>query len=284
MTNYEHWFTLTAKGKYQINSIEIYSDLAAQIRSKIAHNDTITDIIQWLATETTQQFTQITGAEPTDGALNNAIGRWNEFTAMTQLYEVASELSVRNQCCIAAFPLPNSTIQTQNATTINRPKFLELFHPGALDSIKEKASGIFFSSPDCIVSVIHNNDLIQTVRELMESQISQPGSTAMFKYLQNQLDFAEVRAAISFKTSNRPDRRYQPSFEAAMIKALGQHIGQPWKYYMVTNEFNQADALLFGHLITPTSVISSHNTKLVDDFLVYQRKEDLVPLLEAAIR
>jgi len=54
-------------------------------------------------------------------------------------------------------------------------------------------------------------------------------SLALYNFLKGKLQLEQVKAAASLKSSNRPDRRYQPLFEAAMIKAMGYVLHQNWQ-------------------------------------------------------
>ena len=102
--------------------------------------------------------------------------------------------------------------------------------------------------------------------------------------MKGKLYIEEVRAVASLKTSNRPDRRYQPLFEAAMIKSMDHIFKQNWRYYMVASDLSNADITIFNTAIAPHGLALQQNFKLVDGTYLYNRKEDLVPLIEAAIR
>lgn len=69
-----------------------------------------------------------------------------------------------------------------------------------------------------------------------------------------------------------------------MIKAMGYVLQQSWKYYMVTSELSPADSVIFTTAIAPHGVAMQQNFKLVDGTYPYTRKEDLVPLIQAAIQ
>ena len=102
--------------------------------------------------------------------------------------------------------------------------------------------------------------------------------------LQKQLNPEEVKAAVYLKTSNRPDRRYQPLFEAATIKAMSYSLKQKWRYYMVVSELSAADKTIFDTAIAPHGVALQQDFKLVDGTYKYERKEDLVTLVKTAIQ
>jgi hypothetical protein len=289
----QEWFKqLSSNGKikHQINGTIIYSDLRLKIIDKINRNESVSEVIEWLTKILKEEFIKQVGMLPKDGAVNNVLGHWNELIIMTQLCEIALELGKRKKLCIVIFSLPPSRATTFNRSNnagfqsaINTPKFLSLFNEDAISSIQDCISNIFFSSPDCIVAVVEDVAMQNEARKLMQQQLEEPNTSELFDYLKQKLSFSEVKSVISLKTSNRPDRRYQPSFEAAMIKALAKRTNQPWKYYMVTNENDEADSLLFNQLGAPHSIADGIPEKLVDDFFVYQCRSDLMQLMEAAV-
>lgn len=226
---------------------------------------------------------------PQVGALNNATGRWNELIATSLLSEIVFDINQDTEACIAVFSLPNSRVQTEGADEASS-KFLNLFSNNefateyALAKIKPFKDNIFLSSPDYIIAVLQNKENSAFVQPLLEQQARDPDSLAMYKFIKGKLRIEEVKAAISLKTSNRPDRRYQPLFEAAMIKAMGHVLQQSWQYYMVASELTSADRTIFNTAIAPHGVALEQNFKLVDGTYPYTRKADLVPLVAAAIK
>jgi hypothetical protein len=143
---------------------------------------------------------------------------------------------------------------------------------------------IFLPSPDYIIAILENEEISTSVQLLLEQQAREPDSLELYNFLKGKLYIEEFKAAASLKTSNRPDRRYQPLFEAAMIKAMGYVLQQGWKYYMVASELSSADNIIFTTAIAPHGVALQQNFKLVDGTYPYTRKEDLVPLIQAAIQ
>jgi hypothetical protein len=147
-------------------------------------------------------------------------------------------------------------------------------------SFKDK---IFLSSPDYIIAVVENVEISKSIQSLLEKQAREPDSFLIYNFLKGKLKVEEVKVAVSLKTSNRPDRRYQPLFEAAMIKAMKYVLQQNWKYYMVASELTLADKTIFDTAIAPHSLALEQNSRLVDNTYRYNRKEDLVPLVKSAI-
>lgn len=138
-------------------------------------------------------------------------------------------------------------------------------------------------SPDYIIVAIENQVIAPIINSLLQQQTIDPDSLVLYNFLKGKLHKEEIKAAVYLKTSNRPDRRYQPLFEAAMIKAIGYVLQQNWKYYMVVSELTSADRRIFSTAIAPHGVALEHNFHLVDGTYPYNRKADLVPLVAAAI-
>lgn len=151
-----------------------------------------------------------------------------------------------------------------------------------MDKIIPFLDGIFLPSPDYIISIIENQEMSSTAMNLIEKQIKQPDSLSLYNLLKGKVDLSEVKAAVSLKTSNRPDRRYQPLFEAAMIKAMAHTLEQKWKYYMVASDISNADITIFNTAISPHGVAIQQNVRLVDKTYPYTKKEDLVALINDA--
>lgn len=283
------WFSPITDSKVRINSREIYSDLSFEIVEKLDNNLSVTEIINWIKSKTIEAFINQYHKSPQVGALNNAIGRWNEFIAISLLTEIALEMNRSTGACIAIFSLPNSRGQSE-ATGEVYSKFLSLFSKDdfttgkALAKIGKLKNQIFMPSPDYIIAVLGNEDIFLSIQSLLEQQAREPGCLAVYNFLKGKLYIEELKAVVSLKTSNRPDRRYQPLFEAAMIKAMGYILESNWQYYMVASELSSADRTIFTTAIAPHSIATQQNFKLVDETYLYNRKEDLVPLVEAAIK
>ncbi|MEQ8970583.1 MAG: Cfr10I/Bse634I family restriction endonuclease [Coleofasciculus sp. C1-SOL-03] len=288
MVNYSEWFTSNQKGKIQINSIAIYRDLSPEVVKQLDNNLSVSEIIDWIRQRTIQAFKSQYSRRPTDGALNNSVGRWNEFIATTLFSEIALDISQNNKICVTIFSLPNSKIANED-TEKAYSKFLTLFNPEEwrggkkLSTIAPFKHKIFLPSPDYIIAVINDRQISVVVRSLLEKQIRQPDSLEIYSFLQGKLNVEEVKAVISLKTSNRPDRRYQPLFEAAMIKAMIYVLQQNWKYYMVASELTSADRTIFSTAIAPHGIAIEQDYQLVDGTYLYNRKLDLVSLVESAI-
>ena len=142
---------------------------------------------------------------------------------------------------------------------------------------------IFMPSPDYIIVVLGKSDVATSINPLLEQQVKNPDSLALYNFLKGKLQLEQVKAAASLKTSNRPDRRYQPLFEAAMIKAMGYVLHQNWQYYMVASELTSVDRTIFTTAVAPHSIALEQKFKLVDGTYIYARKTDLIPLVESAI-
>jgi len=289
MVDYSEWFTLNQKGKTQINSIAIYRELSAEVIHKLDNNLSVSEIIAWIRQRTIQAFQEKYARRPTDGALNNSVGRWNEFIATSLFSEIALDINQNNPKCIVIFSLPNSQI-AKTDTGETSSKFLTLFNPEeltegkSLSKIAPFKQRIFLPSPDYIIAVINNRQISAEIPSLLKEQVRNPHSLEVYNFLQGKLNVEDVKAVISLKTSNRPDRRYQPLFEAAMIKAMRYILQQDWKYYMVASELSDADKTIFSTAIAPHSIAIEQDSRLVDGTYSYDCKLDLVPLVESAIQ
>jgi hypothetical protein len=111
MLNDAVWFTETSKGKFRINSRAIYKNLSPEIVTRLSQNLSVSEILDWLKNETIQAFKIKYSQNPQVGALNKAIGGWNELIATSLLSEILFEINQENRLCLVAFSLPNSKFQ-----------------------------------------------------------------------------------------------------------------------------------------------------------------------------
>lgn len=289
MVNHTGWFTESLGGKVQINSLAIYRDLSSEVVEKLDNNFLVSEILKWIIDQTKLAFRTEYVKNPEVGALNNAVGRWNEFIATSLLSEIVFDLNQENEKCIVVFSLPNSRLPREGANEASS-KFLSLFSNDEFTPEKILAklapfkNQIFLPSPDYIIVVLANCEQLTSIQSILDQQAKTPDSLALYEFLKGRLHVEEVKAAVSLKTSNRPDRRYQPLFEAAMIKSMGYILQQSWKYYMVVTELSDADRTIFNTAVAPHGIALEQNFKLVDGTYLYTCKEDLVPLIEAAIQ
>ncbi len=294
MVSDSEWFTQKSKGKVQINSINskiIYKNLSSELVKKLDNNESVNEIINWLKDRTTGAFRAKYGKNPEVGALNNAAGRWNEYIATSLLSEIIFDMNQQNNGCSAIFSLPNSQQQSEGIDEVSS-KFLSLFNNNQfidghdLAKIAPFKNKIFHSSPDYIILEMSNRNTFSSlqVQRLLKEQAKNPESRELYNTFQGKLQAKEVKAAVSLKTSNRPDRRYQPLFEAAMIKAMGFILKQSWKYYMVASELTPADRTIFSTAVAPHGIAMEQNFKLVNGTYLYNRKQDLMPLVEDALK
>ena len=287
MVNKANWFSKNTSGKHQINSTSIYQALYPEIIKQVNQNIPISIIVKWLRDETTKAYQSEVGSKPTTGSLNNSVGRWNEFITMGLLSEIALEISQKDNICLTVFAIENSRVQYSDRNLLSA-NFLNLFRESEfnlqqdLNIIQDVKERIFFPSPDIVVALIDGEDkLVGNALRLLKKQILEPTNMELYDFLKGQLKARDVLAVISLKTSNRPDRRYQPSFEAAMIKAVAYAANIGWKYYMVASELTEADKFLFKTAIPPHSIaVQEKDTKLVDRLIEYIQKRDLEKLIE----
>lgn len=291
MVNCQSWFTLKKQNTIAVNGKEVYKSLYLQINQKLKENIIISEIVDWIKGETIQKSQEIFSQKPTTGSLNNCLGAWNEYIATTLLSEIVIELNQNNKHHTVIFALPKTQIIGQEKSTKVSSKFITLFNEqefiisnqlAKFNYFKDK---IFFSSPDFIVAVIEESETQNylVINQLLEKQAQQPYSLEIYEYLKGKLKAAEIKAIISLKTSYRGDRRYQPLFEAAMIKSMAYMFNINWKYYVVASEVSSADTKLFNTIIAPHGIALGQYFKLVDATYIYSKKQDLVPLIQDVI-
>jgi hypothetical protein len=186
--------------------------------------------------------------------------------------------------------MPNSRFKLED-TEAAYSNFLNFFNnidfnnsSNSLSKIKPFRDKIFMPSPDYIIVFMGNQIYSKEINSLLQYQARDPESINLYNFLKGKLHIEEIKAAVSLKTSNRPDRRYQPLFEAAMIKAVGYVLQQNWKYYMVVSDLTEADKAIFDKVIAPHGVALQEDIKLVNATYSYSRKADLLPLVTAAIQ
>ncbi|QIZ73333.1 Cfr10I/Bse634I family restriction endonuclease [Oxynema aestuarii] len=288
--NNQNWFS-DRNNQIQINTIEIYKSLVDRIERKIQNNEQTANIVDWLVSETQRVFQKNYNRIPTQGALNNSIGRWNEFIALTLFTKSVIDYNQKHpDSYVVVFKLPNTKISRQNLTP---SKFLQLFHKqefekqGKLAKLSPFKEKIFFPSPDFIIvnldgqsHLLLGNNYKSELTQLLQQQSREPNENKIFPFLQGKMLASHLKSAISLKTSNRPDRRYQPLFEAAMIKAMSSATHQQWRYYMVASEFTETDQILFEKAIAPHGIAIQKESKFVDNIYLNLNKNNFHGLID----
>lgn len=275
------------EGKLTINGVEAYKDLHDDVLTMLDANESAGAVVGFIE-ESVRNFSQNEyGRVPSSGAFGNVRGMWNEFAAAGLLADISLERLERGEEAAAILTLPSSRINKSKAGEIKKPKFLALFREeeftsgglSKLDSLKGK---VFLPSPDFIIAtpseIPDGTDVEDALRNIQED----PSSTELYDALSGKLRAEDVKAAVSLKASNRPDRRYQPSFEAAMIKAMSHLTSQSWKYFMVSTESTPSDEILFDNVAAPHEIALGRDTKLVDKHFEFSKK-NLEEMLEVAL-
>ena len=290
MSNYSDWFEdrKSPKGRTvgRIKTLKIYEALSLEIVERIEADLPANEILDWIKEKTKNAHTERYGLSLEVGALSNVGGDWNEYMVTSAFSEIAIDINTSDRgATVVIFPLPNSQISRVGSGQLSS-RFLSLFKEsefaaeGALHKINDYKERIFFSSPDYIIAVL-DRSCIAEVQTLLENQARHPSSAEIYRYLEGTLNADELEAAISVKTEYRPDRRYQPLFEANLVKQLGDIAGQKWKYYMVASKITGSDTSLFERITTPHAYANKY--KLVDGSFLFLRKADLIPLVEDAL-
>ncbi len=294
MTSDLGWFSkVRRRGK--IRSIEIYKSLYSQIQDRLNNNVPVVDILNWMDNKVTEHFYNRFQKVPTQGAMSNCKGRWNELIATEFFSQISLDFFSKTNQFVIIFRLPSSQSSNskQDAATVSR--FLNLFQISEFDreqalyNISEFKDKIFFSSPDYAVSIIEDRQLFENIEPCLRVKTRKPADLDVDIYeiyglLKGQLKASEIKAVASIKVSNRPDRRYQALYETAMIKAIGYTSNQNWKYYMITaEESSQSDQRIFTQGIAPHGIAVNQYLQNVDHVYSGYTKKDLVNLVEDAI-
>ncbi|MDB9313931.1 Cfr10I/Bse634I family restriction endonuclease [Spirulina sp. CS-785/01] len=274
------WFT--KKKKIRINSVAIYNSLYQYTEKKINQNIQVDEIVDWIKNKTIKEFEKQYKKSPEVGALNNAIGRWNEFIATTLFTQIALEFNQDSSTKVAIFSLPNSKITGLDSAK-SYSQFINLLdlnqsQNSGIKKLEQIQNNIFFPSPDYVI-VTSKRNIKDQFDEILQRQALRPDILDFYTFLEGSLMSSEIRAVLSLKTSNRPDRRYQPLFEAAIVKAIAYLLAQNWKYYMVASDLTEGDYTVFNHAISPHGLATQQDIKLVDQTYLYTCKEDLKQLI-----
>jgi hypothetical protein len=289
MVTYSGWFTQLTDSIIQINSIKIYQDLSSSIIEKLDNNLSSIQIINWMRNQTLEAFSAQYNKSLQSGVINNAIRRWNEFIITSLFCEIALNINKKTQSCMVIVPLQNSELQTEKLSE-SSSRFWGLFRNNGLipeqtpTKIETCKNQVFIPNPDYIICVLKNKEDYISIQPILEQQAREPNSSTLYDFLKGKLQLEEFKAAVSLKTSNRPDRRYQPLFEAATLKAMGYALQHNWQYYIVASVLSPTDSTIFSTAIAPHSIALEQNVKLIDDICQVTSKEDLVRLLEAALK
>jgi hypothetical protein len=181
------------------------------------------------------------GRNPSLGSLNNCKGSWNELSYLYSAHQ--SILDYREDLYI---------VKIGNESSI---KFWQIYEPSTrssfmnfLDILKEEHNLILRCS---------NPDFVVIKRKLIESEIPSSDNIEgrdffkalnnLYKKLVDKCRSDDVVSFISFKTSNRPDRRYQILYEANITKLASKYIhseSNPLQFHTIGNS-NVSDSEVF---------------------------------------
>lgn len=275
------------EGKLAINGVEAYRDLHDDVLAMLDANESVGEVVGFLE-ESVREFSQDEyGRVPSSGAFGNVRGMWTEFVAAGLLADILLEKVEGKEKTATILTLPSSRINKSKSGEIKKPKFLALFREdefasGGLKRLDPLKGKVFLPSPDFVIVTPSEIPDGTDVRSALENIQEDPSSTELYDALSGKLRAEDVKAAVSLKASNRPDRRYQPSFEAAMIKAISHLTGQSWKYFMVSTESTPSDKILFDNVAAPHKIALGSDEKLVDKHFEFSRK-NLEEMLEEAL-
>ncbi len=262
-------------------------DLHDEVLGMLDADKHIGDVVGFLEQKVRNFSQDIYGRVPESGAFGNVRGKWNELIAAGLLAEIALERIERGRKAVAILSLPPSFINKNAAGEIKKPEFLALFREeefasGGLRKLDPLKGKVFLPSPDFIMAIPSEIPDGTDIENALENIQEDPSSNDLYDALAGKLRAEDMKAAVSLKASNRPDRRYQPSFEAAMIKAISHLTRQSWKYFMVSTESTPSDEILFDNVAAPHEIALGRDTKLVDKHFEFSKK-NLEEMLEAAL-
>ena len=205
--------------------------------------------------------------------------------------EIATDFNKERRDKVVIFSIPSSQINSQKQTKTSS-KFIELFKDEEFredsnsnwSSISSFKKDIYLPSPDFIIATIESSKITSDLQAILKKQTQEIDSLDIYSCLKGKLKVEDIKAVVSLKTSYRGDRRYQPLFEAAVIKAMSYISQQTWKYYVVASRVSPADETLFSKAISPHGIVlGNKNLKLVDQTYTYNCKQDLVPLVKNSL-
>ena len=159
--------------------------------------------------------------QPSSGSLNNCSGRWNELSKRRLLIQAHfSIISETNNLYIIRMPNEATMKFWQVYNQESRYRFDQM-----MDILRDRGFSLRCSTPDFVVVSrrIVRHYIPQINREnlsLTDLQIL----TQFHQYIKGCCHPSDVKGFISIKNSNRPDRRYQILYEAAVTKYASQHI------------------------------------------------------------
>ncbi len=214
-------------------------DLHDEVLGMLDADKHIGDVVGFLEQKVRNFSQDIYGRVPESGAFGNVRGKWNELIAAGLLAEIALERIERGRKAVAILSLPPSFINKNAAGEIKKPEFLALFREeefasGGLRKLDPLKGKVFLPSPDFIMAIPSEIPDGTDIENALENIQEDPSSNDLYDALAGKLRAEDMKAAVSLKASNRPDRRYQPSFEAAMIKAISHLTRQSCRTYAKT--------------------------------------------------
>lgn len=280
------WFKSTGG----IDRKEVYKDLSFEMIKKLDDGCDIADVINWIKLEVCQEYLKRSNKQLTDGALNNCIGAWNEYVVASYLTYFSLKFNESSESKIVIITDLPATIVKNGSTFLKLFRDDEFEFGQSLHPLKEIKKQIFFPSPDLIVLSLSKTFYeSNNINALLDEQAQTPYQSNLYPVLKGQIKTSNILSIASLKTSYRPDRRYQPLFETAMIKAIAYGLEQNWKYCMIASKVSTSDEILFNNLISPHEIVMKYlgventSTCFVDKTYIYKDKGSLEKIFRELI-
>lgn len=238
LTNREYIFRNSQGG------IQVYADLAfANIYPTLSPNTPINEVSKKIRRRVVAEaHNKYDGEKPSSGSLNNCSGRWNELAFLVPAH--ISILEKKDSIYIVKLGNEKSIKFWELYTEESRSIFCNLLTNLSLNNISIRCS-----TPDFVVI---NKEVIRSQVPQIDSTEISPEQIALFlqlyKYLKSRCQPSDIKAFISIKASNRPDRRYQILYEATITKYASKYIHSP-DYplrFDVIGESNEEDTDVFS--------------------------------------
>ncbi|QCS48281.1 hypothetical protein FEK30_01870 [Picosynechococcus sp. PCC 11901] len=279
----KEWFTKSGG----IQGKEVYKDLAEKIIQLLDQESNIIDVINWMKQEVCEKYKKNSSKKLTDGALNNCSGAWNEYIAASYLTHFCLKFNESSKDKIIVITnLPPTRIKNGETATFLKLFQSEEFEAGKpLSMLNDIRNRIFFPSPDLVVLSVNEHFYTSfDIDSLLKKQEKAPYESSLYKKIEGTIQSSNVRSIASLKTSYRPDRRYQPLFETAMLKAITYGLEQNWRYYMIASKVSKSDEILFENLISPHGIVLKYldikntQSRFVDNTYIYSDKKSLLEI------
>lgn len=214
----------------------------------------------------------IYGKAPKTGSLNNCRGEWNELLFLD------SVLTTLNRPGYEEYDVVKMPAARKGSM------FFDLFEKNMKERIKSLK--LSFSNPDFLI--IKLNEKTKNMKFKSRGDHAQ-ALIAKFKdksYF-GKIEPTDIVCFLSLKTSNRPDRRYQPLHEANSLKAIADQLGIYYRYIAVATDNSKKDDDVHGSnsIVSVVKKETPPRTAIddiwhFDDYRMVERAIDMIIAME----